>query len=137
MLSRAAMLATAHLRNMLDFPREPHLIEDDALAISLSAEQCTLLEGLGVPPSGWLDLGQDDDALRRQCLAQAVFMLHQVCHETAEWHQRFSQTGAARSWFAQAGAVESDTAHLCALLSAEQQRALRARFDESRARLAS
>ena len=143
-LSRAAMLASAHLRNMLHFPRKPHLIEDDALAISLSAEQCKLIEGLGVEPSGWLEYGAGAgsreliEMLRRQCLAQAVYMLHQVLHETAEWHQRFSQQGAARSWFAQAVAVESDLSEIFDLeriLSVEQIAALRARFEESRSRI--
>ena len=76
--------------------------------------------------------------LRRQCLAQAVYMLHQVLHETAEWHQRFSQQGAARSWFAQAVAVESDLSEIFDLeriLSVEQIAALRARFEESRSRI--
>jgi nuclear pore complex protein Nup107 len=153
-LSRAAMLASAHLRNMLSFPREPHLIEDDALAISLSTTQCQLLESLGVPPDGWLQFGGVDggdaslfggdqqallDALRRQCLMQALFMLHQVLHETAEWNLRFAQTSNARSFFAQAWQVSelvaSGTA-LATLMTPAQSSALVERLQRSAAALA-
>jgi len=72
----------------------------------------TAIENLLLCEGGWLRFSDSDkvslarfDELRRLqswCLPQALFMLHRVCHSTAEWCLSF-QTGedrnAARFWF--------------------------------------